>query len=113
MPIGHVDQEGEPPAVDVEAEDAVQAGQPATEEQADGRADAGHGGVHRERAVAHRAGRERRGDQRQRGRGGERGAEALQATRGEQHALVGGEAAEQRRRSPKMIRPIMKTLRRP
>ena len=43
-----------------------------------------------------RTGGERRGDQRQRGGGGERGAEALQAPGAQQQALVGGRAAEQR-----------------
>ena len=93
----HVDQEGQPPAVDCGSNSVdVQAGQPAAEDQADGRAGAGHRGVHRERAVARRAGREGRGDQRERGRRGERRAEALEAPGAEQQRLALGEAAEQR-----------------
>ncbi len=60
-----VDQQGQAPALDVEAEEAVHAGQPAAEQQAHGRAHTGHGGVDRERAVAQRACREGRGDQRE------------------------------------------------
>ena len=83
----HVDEEGPAP---------VHLGEPAAEDQADGGAGAGHRGVDGEGAVALRAGGEGRGDQGQRGGGGERGAEALQDARAEQHRLVLGEAAEQR-----------------
>ena len=91
-----VDQQGDPPALDVQPEDAVETGEPATEDQADGSAGTGHGGVHREGAVALGAGRERGGDQGQSGRRRERGTETLQTTSGQQHALVGRETAEQR-----------------
>ena len=92
----HVDQEGQAPAVlRVEQRD-VQTGQPATQDQADGRTGTGHRGVHRERAVTGRAGRERGRDQRERRRRGERGTEALDASRGQQQGLALGEPAEQR-----------------
>ena len=91
-----VDQQRDPPAADVQAGEAVEAGEPATEEQADGCAGAGHGGVHRERAVALRSGGERGRDQRQRRGRGQCGTEALQSSSGEQQRFVGRQAAEQR-----------------
>ena len=92
----HVDQEGQAPAV-VGVEHAhVEPGQPATEDQADGRTGAGHRGVHRERTGTRRAGRERGGDQRQGGRRGERRAETLQAPGAQQQDLALGETTEQR-----------------
>ncbi len=93
-----VDQEGEAPAVDREAEDVRGgAGEPAAEDQADCSAGAGHGGVDREGPVAGRARGERRGDQGERGGGGERGAEALEPTGAEEQGLVGREATQERR----------------
>ncbi len=92
-----VDEERQPPPGDVDAEQGeVEPGEPAAEDQADGRAGPGHRGVDGERAVALGAGREGRGDQRQGGGGGDRGAEALQAAGGQQHRLALGEPADQR-----------------
>lgn len=93
----HVDEEGQTPAVDEHAAQVeARAGEPATEDQADRRARAGHGGVHRERAVARWAGGEGGGDQRQRGGRGHRGAQALKCASGEQQRLALRQAAEQR-----------------
>ena len=84
--------------MDVEAEEAeVGAGEPAAEDQADGRTGARHGGVDGERPVAGGPGRERRGDQRQGGGRRERGTEALETAGGQQQQLALGEATEQRR----------------
>ena len=83
----HVDEEGPAP---------VHLGEGATEDEADRGAGAGHGGVDAHGAVALLAGGEGRGDQGERGRGGDRGADALQDARADHHRLVLGEPAEQR-----------------
>jgi hypothetical protein len=71
-------------------------GQQAAGDQADRTAGHAHRGVHAHRPVARRALGERDRDQRQRGRRGERAADALQDAGPEQPLLTGGEAAEQR-----------------
>ena len=88
------DEERVAPAL--EAQDRVEAGEPAAEDEADGGTHTRHGGVDRERAVALLAGGERGGDQGERGGRGHRGAEALEGPGRQQHGLVLGEAADER-----------------
>ena len=66
----------------------------AADDKAQHRADARHRGEHRRRGVAGRAFGERRRDQRQPRRGGDRGANALQQPRGDQGRLVPRDAAQ-------------------
>ncbi len=70
-------------------------GEHAAEDQTDGTADAGHGGVDAQRAVPARAVGEARGDQGQGARGDQGRAQTLRRAGDEQPGAVGGEAAEQ------------------
>ena len=84
----HVHEEHPAPAGELD--------QQAARDQADGAAGHAHRRVHAHRAVARRSFGERDRDQRQGGRRGERGADALDDPRAEQPRLVGGEPAGQR-----------------
>ena len=84
----HVDQERQPPGDD---------GQRTTEHQAQHRTEALHGRRHRHRLVAGVPDGVGRGDQRQPGRGGHRGADALERPRRDERPLFGGQPADQRR----------------
>ena len=114
MPIGTLIRKvSRQPSTAVPNRSRFEPGQPAAEDQADGRAGAGHRGVDREGAVALRTGREGRGDQRERGGGGERGAEALEAAGAEQQAPRSGRGRRAARRRRRSTRPSMKIRRRP
>ncbi len=84
MPIGQVDQEGQPPRDD---------GQRAAEHQAEHRAHALHGRRDRHGPVAGVPDGVGGGDQRQPGRGGDGGADALDRAGGDEQRAVGGQAA--------------------
>ena len=85
----HVDEERPAPVV---------LGEGPTEDEADGRTDARHGGVHAHGAVALLARGEGRRDEREGGGRRDGGAGALDDARGDEHGLVDGEAADERGR---------------
>ena len=88
-------------------------GQHAAEQHAGGAARAGDGAPDAERLVALGALGEGGRDDRQRGGGDERGAEALHGARGDQPDLALGEAAGERGEPRRGTRPAMKMRRRP